>query len=1125
MPEELFIEKIRAGLRDQVLNPQDFEDCMVQLLRKIFPGLFPVRGGKDSGMDGAIADDEGEGFPLVVTTAKDVERNLTRSLNSYLKRRRPRRKVVLATSQALIPERQNKLKDLARKKGFKLLGPIEQSGVAILLLENSDWCERLLGLTGEPSTLSVVPASRRPLLEIEPIGRDDDLEWLKTTSGDRVLSGAPGSGKTFLLYHLTRQGWGVFVANPEGRVAKDLQDQRPEVVIFDDAHVQPDFLVKLRHLRQETKLDFSIIATTWEGGKDAVIEALGVGETKVHKLELLTRDEILEVYCRLGVDEDPDTMRYLVDQAANKPGLAATIATLWLQGSWREVIVGKALSRTLLTFFDKFVGRESTDVLAAFSLGGDRGMEFEVVRKYLDLNRPHLRQITAGLAAGGVLSEVGGGFVAVWPRPLRAALIRTVFSPDSGARYDYRDLIGSVPHLGKTVETLLAAMALDAPIPIQELRDLVLRSQSENAWKALAQLSEEDARWVLENYPGNLLDVASGLLRLIPQAVIPRVIERAAEPTKKIGGWLLPEQPMSILSSWVEDFREDPEELLRRRRMLAVAAKKFLLEGGEQGIGVHVICIALSPKLHGDSLDPGRNTISAWRGLLPIENLCQIEPIWEEAKEAIQVIDAASCHHLVRLLRDWHYQYSAGSVEEAAEKRDLMREFAGRVLRDLAARSQDSPGLRSEFGRLAREFGSPLNLDQDPILSLLYPNRDLSPEGEAAQSEQIKALATEWAQDGPKVVGQKIAFYEEEAKKGEDYSRNMPDFCSVLAEGVQEPESWLDEFLSQGLRGDLTGPFLERIMRDQREGWESLLNRSLGIESLRWRAATLVLTLPNSPPSLLEKVLAEFPDLATLVKERCLNKTVPLSTLSLLLSCPQWEIALAAALGEWWAEPRGEIREEVLPEWRSAILRSRTEEYSDTEHADLKYLLRYILSGDAGLALEWLRFRLRDPDLPRFFMEDSPFAHAVRALRKEQRLILLEELKPGQIVGEIVPLLIGDDVELYEKLLSLRRLSDHHLDPLRGLPQEGWEDLVLVALRAGYEPEQIAEATFKTSDAILGSGIEYWEKWDEGFARLEGKEDARLREIVRYGRRMAQERIRGAQQLQRMFDLHGVIQS
>ena len=102
----------------------------------------------------------------------------------------------------------------------------------------------------------------------------------------------------------------------------------------------------------------------------------------------------------------------------------------------------------------------------------------------------------------------------------------------------------------------------------------------------LAVVSEEEARWVLDNYPGNLLDVAPSLLQLIPQAVIPRILERASEPPKKVGGWSLPEQPMTILSDWVEDIGADAEEWIRRRRMLA---QDFHADGALAGDHVRVV--------------------------------------------------------------------------------------------------------------------------------------------------------------------------------------------------------------------------------------------------------------------------------------------------------------------------------------------------------------------------------------------------------------------------------------------------------------------------------------------------------------------------------------------------------
>ena len=51
--------QILEGLRGE-LNPQTFEDAVCDLLRDVFPGLVPIRGGSDAGRDGALAAGGGE---------------------------------------------------------------------------------------------------------------------------------------------------------------------------------------------------------------------------------------------------------------------------------------------------------------------------------------------------------------------------------------------------------------------------------------------------------------------------------------------------------------------------------------------------------------------------------------------------------------------------------------------------------------------------------------------------------------------------------------------------------------------------------------------------------------------------------------------------------------------------------------------------------------------------------------------------------------------------------------------------------------------------------------------------------------------------------------------------------
>lgn len=1103
---------------------------MSDLLREVFPGLVPVPGGNDAGMDGAVAQVEGEPFPVVCTTGEDVHGNLAGSLDSFLKRGLSSRKVAVATSRTLTPSETRALFELATEKGFTLLQVFERSAVAFLLYRDTGWCKRLLGLTGQPSALSVVPPSRRPLVEIQLRGREDAIEWLRTTSGDRIVVGEPGSGKTYLFQSLIRNGWPALflVDDDETAIANAIRDQSPGVVIVDDAHVIPERLVRLRRLRTEIQCEFDIVAATWPGARDDVREALGnPAESRILKLELLTRNQILEIFHELDVRPRDEILRDLVTQAANKPGLAVTIALLWKQGDWQKILDGTVLSRTLSTLFKGLTGARTADVLAAFSLGGPRGMSLEAVSNFLGLPIVEVKEIAAGLAAGGVLSEVDGENLVVRPEALRSALLREVFFSGSALRFDYRKLLPFAPSIEKAVEEIVRAKVYGAVVPPDALHDLVLRFGSRWAWKVLALAGTEDARWVMTHYPGDLLDIASELLRRVPEIAVPKIFARTAEIAD--AGELRHDHLMNLLSSWARDARVGLDEAMRRRRMLGRAARDFLLAGGDRGIGVYGIAIALSPTASGSSLDPGMgNTLNLLSGLLHVEGLRQIESIWEESRGAIQEIDKASWGHLSSMLWDWlHPSYSARGGSVLDEQIQVMRSCAQKMLRDLALRSQDRPGLAAELSRLAKKIELDLDLKTDPVYEILYPEPDSSVEDrrerEASQKVAIEKLALEWAGYPPKKAAARIAFYEREARRaGHTGLQNAPALCRALAGFVEEPEAWLRELLAEDLRGHLLSPFLDRLVELRREGWQKEVESALALDPLVWSALSVILTLPDPTPDLLSRALERLADFPMLIETLCLRNEVPLPTLRLLFHLP-WESALAAVVGEWVSDPEGEVREEIRTEWRTAILRAKTGDYEEaTETVGLQYWLGVILARDADLSFDWLRARLREDDLPWSFLGDSPFAHAVRALRREQRQELLRELQPISILRSLIPGLVEKDVDLFRNLLALPSLVDYHLEPLEGLPDQDWEGLALAALEAGYAPSRVAAATFESSFSFAGSGIEYWSRWDEAFAKLEDHSSKALREVARYGRQEAQRQIQKAQETQRRYELQGL---
>lgn len=327
---------------------------------------------------------------------------------------------------------------------------------ALRLWHSPRWARELLGVTGVAPALSAVPRTHRPLPEVELVGRAADLRWLRETQGHRLVVGQPGSGKTALLMQLVTEGHALFLASDdEARVAEACRELAPKIILADDAHLDPEKLTRLRQMRAEVGADFEIVATTWPGAEDDVADALGgLGRNDIRHLELLTRAEIVQVLRLIGVpgpDDDP-YLRELVDQSANKPGLAVTLGSLWLRGEGIAVHTGKALQRSLIPALKRILEHDPTQLLACFALGGDRGVSIESVAKFLELGLGEAHDLTAHASQGGVLSVHRGQLLSVQPEALRWALLAKMFFSPRALRY--RLLLEDVPDRGAAVAVL-----------------------------------------------------------------------------------------------------------------------------------------------------------------------------------------------------------------------------------------------------------------------------------------------------------------------------------------------------------------------------------------------------------------------------------------------------------------------------------------------------------------------------------------------------------------------------------------------------------------------------------------------------------------------------------------------
>jgi len=334
----------------------------------------------------------------------------------------------------------------------------------------------------------------------------------------------------------------------------------------------------------------------------------------------------------------------------------------------------------------------SSGIESALSIGGDHGMPLAIIQEFLGLDLPRTRKLAIDLAAGGVLSEVGKNALAVRPRALRSALLRHVFFQGSATDHDYRPLLVQAPSFASAALSIVTAKSYGAKVPSQELRRIVSHSGSPKVWQAFAALGEDEARWALDHYPGDLLDLAREILAHVPRVAIPKLLERAVGETGPLHSQ--PAHPLRLLKDWIEQLDVAPAEAMRRRMVTAKLAKRYLMEGGDRDVGIHALLLALSPRVESVGAEPvGEGVIIRW-GLLPSSQLHEMQAVWEEGRDAIKDLDPVTWRHLKDALWGWIYpRYAAGSstvpegvVASNYEKLEEWQQKESADLRDLAKR-------------------------------------------------------------------------------------------------------------------------------------------------------------------------------------------------------------------------------------------------------------------------------------------------------------------------------------------------------------------------------------------------------------------------------------------------------
>lgn len=1107
--------EIRRRLRE-LKDGNTFEQCANDLLSKIYPSLAPREGGDDAGLDGLLANEDQSSVQLICTTGEDVLGNLSGSIESNLKKGGKSHGCILATSQRLTNSKKRTLEERAKLIGRPLIQIYDQAAVAQLLYREPRWLKELLGLTGDPPPLSLFPITSRPLFDVPPLGRNDDIIKITNVTGDVVLVGQPGSGKTHLLFTAAKKVKGRFIVDEDvARVAEGVRSIQPSFLIVDDAHSRLDFVKRLKLLRQQISAEYRIVASCWPGQEDAVMSVLQLTKEKIHLLEGLPQKQIMEVIQSQKIYGPPHLVSEIIHQSQGKPGLAVTLCRLCWEAGTREVVLGTALARDVKLSFEPLLGPEATQLLACFSIGGSAGMTLETVARLSNKSTFEVKRLVEQLAAAGVLNVSPENRISVHPLRLRQALVRDVFlKPPT---IDLTPYLSEVTDFAAATRVLIEAKAIGGILPDELLRQRLqqLRSTYEQeAFKEYSCLGRQQAEWVLDNFPDKLRAVAPVALHSNPEKTLAMLLDSAVLAYKERssqGGSARIANVMPEIKQWILSAKPNDDEAARRREILAISLTKWFAANGDVFIAVRAAELVMSIKHEDTSATPGEPMgMTLHFGIVAQNQLARIAALWPKVLTIFRNASPSQGGEIANIFHEWVHPNRPGPGTSPEYERES-RDYARQMMTDLLQTYAGKWTFHHHLHNLAVKLGLHAKVQVDPIAAVLYPPRDtLDWENEQKRCEAAAdTLASQMSDQDPTKVADVLTTIEEQAREANisfpSWGRHV---CWRIADTTDEPCVWTKALFDRGAPTYLAEFFLEKIAASSLADAEPWISLALESPTLQNLGVSLLLKHYAPDNVIWQKANLLFKDWIGIIEGCVLRKEIGTKNLRALLNHQDSNLSgvVAASL---CGITEFKVPDELFDDWKRAIVR----------HVDERqeHILERIFPKYPDIAYEWIAWRLegiRDGTRPYWFgsVHDRVLPVAVQTLTNEQRRELIDKLSRTSAVGELVRALVGRDIELFLHLLAHEELEGVRLDPLcldggSGLHgenmvhdfDEAWQKMAIATLDKGFSEKDVFCATQPTNCGWSGSMSSMYSAKLAPFKKLLQHPDLRLQRVAKIG--------------------------
>lgn len=1080
MKDELH-KQILKGLSAE-LHGNDFEAAAVDLLQSIYPSLTPIKGGGDSGRDGHFFNINGVEGILVCTTGEKVGDNLRRNLKEYVKNGHKGRAVIVATSRALSPKRQDKLDSIAKEEGFKLLKVHEQSDFALRLYRDKAWLKKLLNLESNQQALSINPITDRPLLSLSIRGRDDVLKWLDETATDSLIVGQPGSGKTFVVRHFIMEHDGLFVVSENtDQIIAEVREKKPSYLVVDDAHTKPSLIKALRQLREDSGAEFKIIATAWTSFRDQLQNDLVIGDGAIFELELQGRDTILDIIKDCGV-KSPDRLLYqMVTQAEGKPGLAATLSHLVLAGDAEEVYIGDALGKHLVALFDSALGTEARELLAVVALGGDAGISLKNAASILGTTEIKISTLAAKLSFGGVIVDLPPSAISVRPAPLRYYLAKQVFF-NSGAAIDPTPYLNKYENSSDVAEVILNAGLRGGTIDKEALYNLIKQSGIPKLFSGYAVFGRNEAQRVIEEHPTEALKAPRDLLTVYPEGILPLMLEAAESDDRALNS--NPDHPFRIIKDWCMNIDEGYNDPLPRRKALIKVLVKWRQSGKDPKVFTHGLTYALIPHFEIHRSDPGAGNSFSWGGgHLNASGMQDLLKQWKAVQPLIKDLPDDAWSHLVDLLEEWAYEQRSLGDPPSTEQRAALHEGAVTIIDDLTEFSASQPGIQARLRELAHHLKHTIKTTTNREYDIIYPHeadrRDWQ-KNTAKQAAAAKKLASEYATQPPLEVLQKLI---NASKQAAAANKTYPDHTSTIASElsslVTDLSAWTDASIDEWNRSDVSFPFLFALQSQDPEAAKPLLLKALNNDSHRSAAIQVILRRPYQEDDLWRAAYPLIEQVPRLADAIVLRQQADGDTTVALLKYPTGDVALLVADAIAHLTD-GNIPAVLEPIWEDAVIN-----YQFTGgHSSSDNHVSIALKSHPTTIAKWLKAKVNDEQKSYYDGFSREAMDVIPELSQEARIEVIRSLTESARSELIAHHLVGADTALFEELLANKNTRSYQLRPLSHVDHQDWVDFAELALKAGWDDDEVASYTTSMSDHYSGSAADHWlsrkARFDEG---------------------------------------------